>query len=101
MNLPIDACGPILGFLFASLSAGALKLAQSVPPTADLRNIMEGGAYIGLVTGLSYAVITLWKRLNKRDEDIAALNKEIRDDWKTQNDKLINVLEKLDPEGKG
>lgn len=85
---------PAVGFVGAAGSFVIAQISDSIPPAA--RGWVEGGAYVALVGFLAYAVITLWKRLNDRDERIAELNKEIRTDWKTQNDKLITVLEKLD-----
>lgn len=90
---------PLLGFVGAAISFGAAKLAQiseAIPPHA--RGWVEGGAYVGFVGFLTYACYTLWKRLNDRDREIAELNREMRTDWKQQNDKLISVLEKLDPD---
>ena len=92
---------PALGFIGAAASLAASQLAQvseAIPPAA--RGWVEGGAYVALVGFLAYACVTLWKRLNDRDKEVADLNREIRTDWKAQNDKLIDVLEKLDPEGK-
>jgi hypothetical protein len=92
---------PALGFIGAAASLATSQLAQvseAIPPQA--RGWVEGGAYVALVGFLAYGCITLWKRLNDRDKEIADLNREIRTDWKAQNDKLIDVLEKLDPDGK-
>ena len=92
---------PFIGFVGAAASLGTAKLAQiseAIPPHA--RGWVEGGAYVALVAFLAYGCVTLWKRLNDRDKEIAELNKEIRADWKTQNEKLITVLQKLDPDEK-
>lgn len=96
LHLPHDAAGTVFGFIGAGLSAGMLQLAQTLPP--DLKGWLEGGAYLGLVGCLIYAVVTLWRRLRERDKEHADLQKEIRDDWKEQNRRLIDVLNKLDPD---
>lgn len=102
MQLPTDAIAPVLGYLGAAISGGTLWLVNQLPMAQiagdAVKTYMEGGAYVALVGCLIYGNAALWRRLNKRDEDIAELNKEIRTDWKTQNDKLISVLEKLDPD---
>lgn len=87
---------PAIGFLGAAASLTVAQISEAIPPQA--RGWVEGGAYVALVGFLAYGCITLWRRLNDRDKEIAELNKEIRADWKTQNDKLISVLEKLDPD---
>ncbi len=95
MNLA-ELTQPAIGFFGAAGSLTIAQISDAIPPQA--RGWVEGGAYVALVAFLAYGCITLWKRLNERDKDIAELNREIRSDWKTQNDKLISVLEKLDPD---
>lgn len=89
---------PAISFAASTACFIVAQISEAIPPAA--RGWVEGGAYAGFVAFLVYAVWTLWKRLNDRDKEIAELNKEIRSDWKTQNDKLIQVLEKLDPDEK-
>lgn len=89
-----DLAQPAIGFLGAAGSLTLAQISEAIPPQA--RGWVEGGAYVALVAFLAYGCVTLWKRLNERDKDIAELNREIRQDWKTQNDRLIQVLEKLD-----
>jgi hypothetical protein len=96
MNLS-ELSQPAFGFVGATGSLIIAQISEAIPPAA--RGWVEGGAYVGFVAFLVYACYTLWKRLNDRDKEIAELNKEIRSDWKTQNDRLINVLDKLDKDG--
>jgi hypothetical protein len=95
--LPPDSVAPLTGFILSSLSAGGLYLAQAaestLPPIA--KAWMDGGFSVALVSSLSYACVTLWRRLNQRDEHIATLNKEHRDELKAQRDELLTSLEKL------
>jgi hypothetical protein len=85
---------PALGFLGMLLSFIVAQVSEAIPEAA--RGWVEGGAYVALVGFLAYTSWTFWKRLNDRDQEIADLNREIRDDWKEQNEKLITVLDKLD-----
>ena len=89
---------PALGFLGMIISLIVAQVSSAIPEAA--RGWVEGGAYVALVGFLAYTSWTFWKRLNDRDKEIADLNREIRDDWKEQNEKLITVLEKLDKEEK-
>ena len=89
---------PALGFLGMVLSFIVAQVSDAIPPAA--RGWVEGGAYVCLVGFLAYTSWTFWKRLNDRDKEIAELNREIREDWKEQNTKLISVLDKLDPDSK-
>lgn len=103
-----DFSHPLLGYLGAGVSTAVYWVAQTVdaiPPPA--RGWMEVGGTFGLIGGLTYGCVTLWKELQRVRSDanaqldasrkeISELNREIRGDWKTQNDKLITVLEKLD-----
>lgn len=89
---------PALGFIGMVLSFIVAQVSSAIPEAA--RGWVEGGAYVALVGFLAYTSWTFWKRLNDRDKEIADLNREIRDDWKEQNDRLINVLDKLDPDSK-
>jgi len=57
---------------------------------------IETGGTAGLIGGLAFGCITLWKANQVQKKEMAELNKEIRSDWKTQNDRLIATLEKLD-----
>jgi hypothetical protein len=101
MHPSYEAIASVVSFSAAGLSTGTLWIAQaveSVPPQA--RGWMELGGTIGLIGGLSYGCVTLWKEVQNQKRDMADLNKEIREDWKKQNDKLITVLEKLDPDEK-
>ena len=112
MHLPADPSNPILGFLGAAVSTGSLWLAQATESIESIapatRGWMEVGGTVGLIGGLSFGCVTLWSELKRVRTDAATkdekaqdkmdkLNEEIRTDWKQQNDKLIAVLEKLDP----
>lgn len=92
---------PLIGFVGAGASYGVMKLGQLADALPqETRGWMEAGGTVGLIGFLIYAVFTLWKRvvdLTQRNED---LNKEIRGEWKDQVNKLVNVLEKFDPDGK-
>ena len=95
---------PILGYALATLSTGAIWIANAIPEPSPW---LQLGGTAGLVGGLSYGCCTLWKSLQQQREEFTreraafieakdALEKEIRDDWKDQNDKLIAVLQRLD-----
>jgi hypothetical protein len=101
---------PLLGFVTAGLSTATIWLAETVSHVSPVsKGWIEIGGTVGLIGGLSYGCVTLWKeiqRMNKdaRDEreahraEVAALNAEIREEKRIQNDKLIEVLNKLDPD---
>lgn len=103
-----DAFQPVLGFLSATVATTVLYVAQAVdqiPPQA--RGWMEMGGTLGLIGGLSYGCVTLWKEVQSCRREMAAeragfiaakdsLEKEIRTEWKAQNEKLISVLDRLD-----
>jgi hypothetical protein len=95
--LPADAISPLIGFAASIASATGIIVAQSsadvMPPV--VKAWMEGGFSLALVVCLLYAVATLWRRLNQRDADLAALNKEHREDQKARSEALIDTLEKL------
>lgn len=108
MTNHFDPLQPVLGYLTAAASAAVLWVGQIVDNLPISKGWLELGGTIGLVTGLSYGCVTLWKALQnqrvemnqERREFIAAkdnLEKEIRTDWKQQNEKLIAVLERLEP----
>ncbi len=90
----INHIHPIIGFGSAGVSTLGLWLAQTASPSIE--QWVQGGGTVGLIGGLSYGCVTLWKANQKSMADIAELNKEIRTDWKNQNERLINVLERLD-----
>ena len=93
MTYHIDS---ILGFATAGTSTVALWLAEATP--ANVEPWIQTGGTVGLICGLSYGCVTLWKANQQQKSDIADLNKEIRSEWKQQNDALISVLKKLDPD---
>jgi putative Mn2+ efflux pump MntP len=98
MHIPPDSIAPVWGFITAAASGLGLYLAQvagDAIPTA-IRAWLEGGFSIAFVIALIYGIVTLWRRLAERDTHIADLNREIRTDWKSQNEKLILVLERLE-----
>lgn len=106
----LDASNPVIGFLWATISTVSIWLSQAVSEVSPIsKGWIELGGTIGLIGGLSYGCITLWKEIqaqktearNEREKhhsEIAALNLEIRIEKREQNDKLIAVLEKLDPD---
>jgi hypothetical protein len=104
MTHHIDPLQPVLGYVLAAVSSGALWMAEVVPDGAPW---LQVGGTAGLIAGLSYGCVTLWKSLQEQRREFTAeraafikakddLEKEIRDDWKDQNDKLITVLHKID-----
>jgi hypothetical protein len=96
MHIPFD---PILGFSTAGFSTAALWLAQTADQVVPgVKGWIEVGGTIGLIAGLSYGCTTLWKEVQKQKQEIAQLNKEVREDWKKQNDRLISALDKIDPQ---
>jgi hypothetical protein len=96
MHITFD---PILGFSTAGFSTAALWLAQTADQVVPgVKGWIEVGGTIGLIVGLSYGCTTLWKEVQKQKQEIAHLNKEVREDWKKQNDRLISALDKIDPQ---
>jgi len=111
-----DIHSPVIGFVAAGFSSASIWIAQ-LPGSPGW---LEMGGTLGLIGGLSFACITMWKALQdhrhesraEREADAAradrerrefiaakdALELEIRSDWKAQNAKLISVLERLDPD---
>lgn len=88
---------PTIGFCTAVASTAALKLAQVVTDIAPgAKGWIETGGTMGLIGGLAYGTITLWRDNLAQKKELANLNAEIRKDWKEQNERLINVLEKLE-----
>ena len=121
------------GFVLSGVSTLALWVAQTpeVAAMPGLTGWMQLGGTAGLIGGLAYGCVTLWKALqtqrsemnterkeaaqtmaderaamnlavsNERtlhEADKAALNAEIRGELKAQTNKLIEVLNKLDPD---
>lgn len=104
MTPNIDPLQPILGYVLAGASTGAIWLANNI---AEPSPWLQIGGTAGLIGGLSYGCVTLWKSLQDQRREFTAerqafikakdeLEREIRDDWKEQNDKLITVLQRLD-----
>lgn len=95
--IPADAISPLAGFALSGLSAGGLVVAQAIGDGINpvAKAWMDGGFSLALVLCLSYAVVTLWKRLNQRDAELAALNKEHRDLQQAHSAALIDSLEKI------
>lgn len=94
---PIDPTHTVLGFVGAATSSLAFWIAQTSDALAPAtRGVIETGGTIGFIIGLSYGCITLWKEVQTQRSEMAELNKEIRTDWKTQNEKLIVVLERME-----
>jgi len=101
---------PVLGFVTAGLSTATIWLAETVSQVSPVsKGWIEVGGTIGLIGGLSYGCVTLWKEIQRMNTDarnereihraeVAALNAEIREEKRVQNDKLIEVLNKLDPD---
>lgn len=101
MNIFPDPTHPLIGLIGATLSGAAIwvgQTAQQMPP--ETQGWIQLGGTLGLIGGLSYACKTLWSELQTSRKESADLNKTMRDDWKYQQDKLIAVLNKLDPDTK-
>jgi len=80
---------PIIGFTSATISGAVLWLAQAAPAAAE--PWLQAGGTVGLISGLAFGCVTLWKSNQ-------ALQKEIREELKGQIERLSDVLEKFDPE---
>jgi len=113
---------PIIGFVGATASAAMMYVAQTpeVVSRPEISGWMQLGGTAGLIGGLSYACLTLWKALQTQRSEMAterkesasemaaeraahdagkaALNAEIRGELKKQTQDLIEVLSKLDPD---
>ena len=101
---------PLVGFVTAGLSTATIWLAETVSQVSPVsKGWIEIGGTVGLIGGLSYGCVTLWKEIQRMNQDardereahreeVAALNEEIRREKRDQNDKLIEVLNKLDPD---
>lgn len=112
MNVPFldPHVNPLIGFTTAGLSTATIWLAETASQVSPVsKGWIEVGGTIGLIGGLSYGCVTLWKEIQRMNNDarlerevhraeVAALNAEIRDEKRSQNDKLIEVLNKLDPD---
>ena len=96
--IPIDPTQTIIGFVGAGVSSISFWLAQTDNLAPATRGVIETGGTIGFIIGLSYGCVTLWKEVQTQRREMAELNKEIRTDWKSQNEKLIVVLERMEKE---
>jgi hypothetical protein len=100
-HMTTSLISPLIGFALAGLGVGMNRVAaavEAIPP--ETTKWMEFGGSMGIVAGLSYAVLTLWKELNKQRDKFDQLNQDVRGEWKAQSEKLTSVLEKLDTERK-
>jgi hypothetical protein len=95
--LPADALPTMLGFTGSGIFAGGLIVAQAAGDALPgvVKAWMDGGFSLALLVCLSYAVTTLWKRLQQRDEHIATLNEEHRKEQANQRTELLEALNKL------
>jgi len=104
MTTSIDPFQPVIGYTVAATSSGVMWLAETLPNQAPW---LQVGGTAGLIAGLSYGCVTLWRSLQEQRREFTSeraafikakeeLEKEIRNDWKGQNDKLIAVLQKID-----
>jgi hypothetical protein len=101
---------PLVGFVTAGISTATIWFAETVSQVSPVsKGWIEIGGTVGLVCGLSYGCVTLWNEIQRMNadaraereahrEEVAALNAEIREEKRSQNDKLIEVLNKLDPD---
>lgn len=87
----------IAGYTTAGASTLALWLADTaevvVPGSGSL---LQMGGTAGLIGGLSVGCFSLWKLVQAQRAEINELNREIREEWKSQSEELISVLRKLD-----
>lgn len=98
---------PLIGYTVAGFSTAMIHLAEVTSHLTQLpKSSIEVGGTIGLIGGLSYGCLTLWKEIQtlKREAredrdryhaDISDLNREIRNERREQNDKLIDALNQL------
>lgn len=93
-SLPHDV---IYGYATAGASTLALWLADAaevvVPGSGSL---LQMGGTAGLIGGLAVGCISLWRLVLAQRAEINELNREIREEWKSQSEELISVLRKLD-----
>jgi len=101
---------PIVGFIGAAFSSATLWLSDAISSNVPVSNgIVELGGTIGLIGFLTYGCITLWKQLQVEKKDSATererhqkecanLHMEILGETRRQNEELICVLKKLDPD---
>ena len=101
---------PLPAIVGASGSTVALWLAETISDVSPIsRGWIELGGTIGLIGFLSYGCITLWKKLQEREEmatlerdrhrlEINSLYIDDRNERRQQTEKLIEVLNKLDPD---
>jgi hypothetical protein len=87
----------IAGYTTAVASTLALWVADAaetiVPGSA---NLLQMGGTAGLIGGLSVGCYSLWRLVQSQRSEINELNREIREEWKSQSEELISVLRKLD-----
>jgi hypothetical protein len=101
---------PILGFLGGFFSAGLLWIADVAPQSLPVpEGVIQLGGTVGLIGFLSYGCVTLWKQLQieknesakereRHQDQISNLHNEILGETRRQNNELIAVLKKLDPD---
>ena len=101
---------PLLSGVGAFCSTALIWLADSVPNVTP--GIVELGGTIGLIGFLSYGCVTLWKDNQQKQVDGVAerdrhrkemteLHAQIWGETRRQNEELIAVLKKLDPDHHG
>lgn len=94
-----EAIHPVMGLAGAIASTATLWIANTVEGISpEAQGWAQLGGTIGLITFLIYACRTLWNALQDSRTAAAALEKEIRTEWKQQNEALMSVLRKLDPD---
>jgi hypothetical protein len=87
----------IAGYATAGASTAALWMADAADATLPgMGNVLQTGGTAGLILGLAWGCISLWKFVQSQRNEISQLNAEIRSEWKAQSEKLISVLNKLD-----
>ena len=92
---------PLHDTLYGYATAGASTLALWLADAADVvvpgaGGLLQMGGTAGLIGGLAVGCISLWRLVLAQRAEINELNREIREEWKSQSEELISVLRKLD-----
>jgi hypothetical protein len=93
-HFPTDV---VTGYATAGAGTLALWLADAAEATIPgAGGLLQAGGTAGLIIGLTYGCVSLWREVRSQRSEISQLNEEIRREWKAQSEKLISVLNKLD-----
>lgn len=84
---------PVLGFFGASGSYVLAQVSDNMPSPA--KAWFEGGAYIGFVSFLLFALHTVWRANQSLGDKLGALEKECREDQAERNRELVAALDRF------